>query len=86
MARQAIDRFRAEVRRRRFRRLTDAELAEAKRRALNAHHSNRIEGITPDADTAALFDVLIGERVPAEDWADLVLGFMQKQQTATRAA
>ncbi len=53
---------------------------------MNAHHSNRIEGITPDADTATLFDVLLEERAPAEDWPSLVLGFMQKQRTTTHTA
>ncbi len=86
MASQAIERFRAEVRRRRFRRLTDAELADVKHRALNAHHSNRIEGITPDADTVALFEVLLDERVPAEEWAGLVLAFVQNQRATTHAA
>lgn len=82
MASQRIEQFRAEIRRRRFRRLTDAELADVKRRASNAHHSNRIEGITPDAETEAMFEVLLAERVPAEDWAGLVLGFSRAARPA----
>lgn len=82
MASQRIEQFRAEVRRRRFCPLIDAELADVKRRVSNAHHSNRIEGIVPDADTEAMFEVLLSERVPAEEWAGLVLGFSRAARAA----
>ena len=36
-----------------------------------------IEGVIPSADIAALFDMLIDERVPAWAWPELVIGFMQ---------
>ncbi len=75
----AVETFRAQVRARRFPCMSDADLAKVRRKFLNADHSNRIEGIIPSEETRALFDVLLEERVPAQEWTDLVLGFMEHQ-------
>jgi len=83
MASQAIEQFRAEVRRRRFRRLDDDELAIVERRFWNMHESNAIEGVTPSAEDRELFAVLLEERVPGEEWAGLVDAF---ERTSSRAA
>lgn len=56
-------------------RMSDTELAEARRNFKNGHLNNRIEGIVPDPETTGLFDVLLDERVPGKEWSGLIMGF-----------
>ena len=61
-----IERYRAELRAMPLPRLDDAQLADMRRRDAHAHHSSAIEDVHPSPELAALFDLFLEERVPAE--------------------
>lgn len=60
----AVETYRTELRATPFTPMTDAELAEARRRNAMAHHSSAMEGIHPTPEQAAFHAMLLDERVP----------------------
>ena len=62
----AVEAYRAELQRMGYEPLDDAELAEARTRYAAAHHSSGIEGIHPNAEQAAFWQMLFEERAPRE--------------------
>ena len=65
----AVEAYRRELRRLGYRPMDDAELAAARHRFAEAHHSNAIEGVRPGDEQAAFWAMLFEERVP-EDLQD----------------
>ena len=61
-----VETCRRELQATHYTRLSDAELAEVRRRYAAAHHSNATEGVHPTAEQAAFYAMLLEERVPQD--------------------
>ena len=59
-----VEACRRELQATHYTRLSDAELADVRRRYAEAHHSSATEGIHPSAEQTAFYAMLLEERVP----------------------
>jgi hypothetical protein len=73
-----VETLRRELQAEGFRPMDDIALQDARLRFAEMHHSNAIEGVAPDRETAALFEMLFVERVPVTRWEAITMRFMSE--------
>ncbi|MGI4880251.1 MAG: hypothetical protein ACRYG4_22505 [Janthinobacterium lividum] len=82
----AVEAYRAELRGLDFEPLDDWDLDDMRDRHRHAHVSNAIEGIHPTPELAALFEMFLEERAPADVSGPFVDRWLRERLSAQRDA